>query len=124
MDGIVAWPELLASMFASVRTVAPGALHDPLTMATECDELAAKPMRFPDKFEFAPEVFVIVIVPEGPKSPVAVTCTVCGIGVGAVESEQAATAHRMNTVEVMVRRLMVSAPDEVHEAVLCLDCGS
>jgi hypothetical protein len=94
-------------MFASVRTVDPGALHDPLTMATECDELAANPMRFPDSVEFAPEIFVMVMVPEGPKSPVAVTCTVCGIGVGAVESEQAAIAQTANMLEMMPKRLMV-----------------
>jgi hypothetical protein len=113
VDGIVACPELLASILASVSTVDPGALHDPLTMATECDELAANPVRFPDSVEFAPEVFVTVMVPEGPKSPVAVTCTVCGAGVGAVESEQPAIAHTVNVLKMMPKRLMVCAPDGV-----------
>ena len=61
VDGIVASPELLASMFASVSVVEPGALHDPLTIATECDEFASKPMRSPESVEFAPEMFVMRI---------------------------------------------------------------
>jgi hypothetical protein len=94
-------------MFASVSVVEPGALHDPLTIATECDEFASKPMRAPESVEFAPEMFVMVTVPDGPKDPVAVTCTVCGTGAGAVASEQAAIVHTANVLTMMPNPLMV-----------------
>jgi hypothetical protein len=103
-------------MFASVRTVEPGALHDPLTIATECDEFASNPMRFPDSVEFTPEMFVMVTVPDGPNEPFAVTCTVWGTGVGAVASEQAAIAHTVNVLVMMPKRLMAGAPDGVYQS--------
>lgn len=109
MDGMVACPELLASMLDSVMTAEPGAAHDPFTIATEWDEFASNPVSVPVSVEFAPATLVMVTVPEGPKAPVELTCTLCGTGVGAVESEQAAIAHAMVTVLRAVRkRLMVA----------------
>src|SRR3954469_12063345 len=105
-------------MFASVTRVEPGALHDPLTIATECDEFASNPMRVPDSVEFTPETSVIVTVPDGPNEPVAVTCTLCGTGVGAVASEQAAIAHTVNVLRTRRKRLMIGAPDGVDDSVV------
>jgi len=104
VDGMVACPELLASMLDSVVTAEPGAAHDPFTIATEWDEFASNPVRVPVSVEFAPATLVMVTVPEGPKAPVALTCTLCGAGVGAVESEQAAIAHAIVTVLKAVRK--------------------
>jgi hypothetical protein len=97
-------------MFASVTVVAPGALHVPSTIATECDELASNPIKLADRVEFDPEMSVTVTVPEGPKDPVAVTCTVRGTGVGAVASEQAAIAQTAIVLMIAYERLIVSAP--------------
>jgi hypothetical protein len=97
-------------MFASVTVVAPGALHVPSTIATECDELASNPIKLADRVEFDPEMSVTVTVPEGPKDPVAVTCTVRGTGVGAVASEQAAIAQTAIVLMIAYERLIVLAP--------------
>jgi hypothetical protein len=57
--------------------------------------------------EFGPETFVIVTVPDGPKAPVAVTCTLCGTGEGAVVSEQAAIANTVSVLKAVQMRLMI-----------------
>lgn len=106
-------------MLESVVTAEPGALHDPLTIATECDEFASKPVRVPESVEFAPEIFVMVTVPDGPKAPVAVTCTLCGTGTGAVASEHAAIAHTVKVLKAVLRRLMIVLRTEFAKESLC-----
>src|SRR6476646_9222189 len=90
VEAMVASPALVAVRFGSVRTVEPGAAHVPSTTATEWDEFASNPVSVAVSVAFGPEISVIVAVPEGPKDPVGVTCTVRVPEVGPVESLHAA----------------------------------
>ena len=69
--------------------------------------LASKPISDAVRFEFDPETFVTVTVPDGPNDPVGATSMVRGVGFGEVGlSEQAALPSTASASKAAVSRCM------------------